>query len=231
MTNIITPHRRCSGVCVALAPVRTLSSATEKPVSPAAAPEPCAQPHRSRDDAVEGHAGHARVPSGRGRRREGGGDPCGLHAEIARQPRFDQAACGPRDQCARSEHRDEGSGLGLRRKAGGGGRVAARSSSRRRSEGASKGVQTHAEHVTASLADVTQWTDAAIATAQKIRAATTAAEAAPLVAELSQQTTSISNGVDANKDGRIGWQTGEGGLEQAQAHGADDERRRALRSR
>ena len=61
-----------------------------------------------------------------------------------------------------------------------------------------------------------QWTDEAIATAQKIRAATSAAEAAPLVTKLIAQINAISNGVDANKDGTIGWQTGEGGLAQAQ---------------
>ena len=87
-----------------------------------------------------------------------------------------------------------------------------------KTEGASKGVQTHAGHVTASLANVTQWTDAAIATAQKIRAATSAAEAAPLVTELIEQTNNISNGLDADKNGSIGWQTGEGGLAQANQH-------------
>ncbi len=87
-----------------------------------------------------------------------------------------------------------------------------------KSEGASKGVQTHAGHVSASLTDVTQWTDQAIATAQKIRAATSASDAAPLVTELIAQTNSIANGMDANKDGSIGWQTGEGGLAQAQTH-------------
>jgi hypothetical protein len=87
-----------------------------------------------------------------------------------------------------------------------------------KTEGVSKNLQTHSGHVTASLEDVVQWTDAAIATAQKIRAATTAAAAAPLVTELVQQTAAIVGGMDANKDGKIGWQTGEGGLEQAQMH-------------
>lgn len=32
------------------------------------------------------------------------------------------------------------------------------------------------------------------------------------------QTNSIAHGMDANKDGSIGWQTGEGGLAQAQTH-------------
>ena len=85
-------------------------------------------------------------------------------------------------------------------------------------EGASANVKTHATHVTASLEDAIQWADQAIATAEKIRAATSAAGAAPLVRDLILLTTHIVDGVDANNDGQIGWQTGEGGLAQAQAH-------------
>ncbi len=87
-----------------------------------------------------------------------------------------------------------------------------------KSEGASKGVLTHTEHVSASLENVGHWTDEAVATAQKIRAATSAAEAAPLITQLLTQLNTIANGVDANKDGTIGWQIGEGGLAQAQQH-------------
>jgi hypothetical protein len=49
---------------------------------------------------------------------------------------------------------------------------------------------------------------------QKIRAATSAAETAPLVTELIAQASSIGNGVGAWRDGTIGWQAGEGGLAQ-----------------
>lgn len=87
-----------------------------------------------------------------------------------------------------------------------------------KSEGASKNVLTHAAHVTASLGDVVQWADQAIATAQKVRGAMSAAEAAPLITELGTLTGNISNGLDADKNGTIGWQTGEGGLAQAQTH-------------
>jgi hypothetical protein len=113
------------------------------------------------------------------------------------------------------EAKGPGSGYGVKRAAAGASQHVQLAA---KTEGASKGVQTHAGHVTASLADVTQWTDAAIATAQKIRAATSASEAAPLVAELITQTNNISNGVDADKNGTIGWQTGEGGLAQANQH-------------
>jgi hypothetical protein len=87
-----------------------------------------------------------------------------------------------------------------------------------KSPGASQAVNTHATHVSASLTNVGQWTDQAIATAQKIRAATSAAAAAPLVQELVAQTNAISNGMDADKDGKVSWQAGEGGLAQAQMH-------------
>jgi hypothetical protein len=85
-------------------------------------------------------------------------------------------------------------------------------------EGASASVKTHATHVKASLEDSIRWTDQAISAAEKIRAATSAADAAPLVKDLILLTTHIVDGVDANNDGQIGWQTGEGGLTQAQVH-------------
>jgi len=87
-----------------------------------------------------------------------------------------------------------------------------------KADGATANMKTHAVHVTAALTDVAQWTDEAIAVAQKIRTATAAADAAPLVVELNRLTSAIADGVDANKDGDVGWQTGEGGLAQAQAH-------------
>ena len=75
------------------------------------------------------------------------------------------------------EMKGPGSGYGVKKAAAGASQHVQLAA---KSEGASKGVQTHAGHVTASLANVAEWTDAAIATAQKIRAATSAAEAAPL---------------------------------------------------
>ena len=86
------------------------------------------------------------------------------------------------------------------------------------SEGASQNVQTHAWHVSASLSNVMAWTDEAIAMAHKIRAATSASEAAAVVTEVITQMNSIVNGMDANRDGSIGWHTGEGGLAHAKSH-------------
>ena len=53
--------------------------------------------------------------------------------------------------------------------------------------------------------------------AQRIRAAATAAEASAEVARLNALAEQLTSGLDVNRDGTIGWQTGEGGLEQAQA--------------
>ena len=113
------------------------------------------------------------------------------------------------------EAKGPGSGYGVKRAAAG---ALQHIQLAAKSEGASQNVQTHAGHVSASLSNVIAWNDQAIATAQKIRAATSASEAAALVTEVIAQTNSIANGMDANKDGSIGWQTGEGGLAQAQTH-------------
>ena len=56
------------------------------------------------------------------------------------------------------------------------------------------------------------------ATAQKLRAATTAEQAAPLAADLQRLSAELSAGADGNKDGNIGWQAGEGGLTVATTH-------------
>jgi hypothetical protein len=56
-----------------------------------------------------------------------------------------------------------------------------------------------------------------VAVAQRIRSAATAADASADVARLSDLAQQLTSGLDVNKDGQIGWQTGEGGLTQAQA--------------
>jgi hypothetical protein len=86
------------------------------------------------------------------------------------------------------------------------------------SEGVTANIKTHAAHVSAALTNVAQWTDQAIALAIEIRSATTQADAARALAALIPLTTAIGEGVDADKNGQVGWQSGEGGLQQAQAH-------------
>lgn len=87
-----------------------------------------------------------------------------------------------------------------------------------KSDGASDNVKTHAAHVAASLENVAKWTDEAIATARKLLEAKDVGGGQILVDELTAQVGQIAIGVDANGDGQTGWQTGEGGLRQANTH-------------
>ncbi len=87
-----------------------------------------------------------------------------------------------------------------------------------KSDGASENVKTHAGHVTASLENVAKWTDEAIATSRKLIAAANVGGGQILVDELTAQINQIAIGTDANGDGQTGWQTGEGGLRQANTH-------------
>lgn len=84
--------------------------------------------------------------------------------------------------------------------------------------GASKNVITHAGHVVVSAQNTLERCDEAIALAQKIQAATSASDAAALVSQLASVTEQLYSGVDANNDGRITWDKGEGGLQQADEH-------------
>jgi hypothetical protein len=87
-----------------------------------------------------------------------------------------------------------------------------------KSDGASENVRTHGAHVVASLENVAKWTDEAVATARKLLDAKDVGGGQVLVDELTAQIGQIAIGVDANGDGQTGWQTGEGGLRQANTH-------------
>jgi len=87
-----------------------------------------------------------------------------------------------------------------------------------KSDGASDNVKTHAAHVAASLENVAKWTDEAIATTRKLLEAKDVGGGQILVDELTGLVGQIAIGVDANGDGQTGWQTGEGGLRQANTH-------------
>ena len=78
-------------------------------------------------------------------------------------------------------------------------------------------VLTFASRVMASGNNTVKRADEIMAVARRIRAAATAADAAPDVARLNVLAPQLTSGLDVNQDGLIGWQTGEGGLEQAQA--------------
>lgn len=86
------------------------------------------------------------------------------------------------------------------------------------SDGASDGVKTHATHVATAARSAAAHAQAAIEIAESIQDAEDAATAADMLAELTALTDAILNGMDADGDGRIGWQEGEGGLAQATTH-------------
>jgi len=85
-------------------------------------------------------------------------------------------------------------------------------------EGASPAVVMHSKHIAAAARSVVERAGAALAIAQKIQAATTPAEAAALVSQLTSAVEQLIAGVDLNGDGRISWDQGEGGLQQADEH-------------
>ena len=86
------------------------------------------------------------------------------------------------------------------------------------SDGASDAVKTHANHVGTSARNTVARSDEIIALAKRIEMATSATAASSLVAELNTLAQQLLAGTDANGDGRIGWQEGEGGLEVAETH-------------
>lgn len=86
------------------------------------------------------------------------------------------------------------------------------------SEGAPDGVRTHAGHVAASAANTVSRADQILALAKRVQAAGSVEEAAGLVEQLNALAQQLLPGVDANGDGRIGWQDGEGGLQHVEQH-------------
>ena len=115
------------------------------------------------------------------------------------------------------EQIENGPGLGYGVKRGAAG-AARHITAAANSDGASGAVQTHAVHVATSAQNTVARADKIVMLAKRIARTTTAADAAPLVAELNTLAQALLSGVDANGDGRTGWQEGEGGLETAQTH-------------
>jgi hypothetical protein len=87
-----------------------------------------------------------------------------------------------------------------------------------KADSASMNVKQHSVHVATAARAAAARADSAIAVAQKIQAATTVEVAQPLVTQLVALTQQLVAGNDANKDGKIGWDAVEGGLQQAQDH-------------
>lgn len=84
--------------------------------------------------------------------------------------------------------------------------------------GASANIGTHSTHIATSARNTMQRADSIVALAKQVLAATGAPEAAALLSQIVSLADQLATGFDANGDGRVGWQEGEGGLQQAQEH-------------
>jgi hypothetical protein len=85
-------------------------------------------------------------------------------------------------------------------------------------EGAPANIVTHSKHIATAARSAAERVDRILALAQKVLTATTAEEAAALIAQYTPLAEQLMAGVDANADGRITWEAGEGGLQHAEEH-------------
>jgi hypothetical protein len=108
-----------------------------------------------------------------------------------------------------------GAGYGLKKAAAG---IAQHIELAAKATGASQNVIVHANHIATSAKNTSKRVDEAIALCKKIQASTSASDAAELMNQLVSVTSQFQSGADANNDGRVGWQEGEGGLQQAEEH-------------
>jgi hypothetical protein len=83
---------------------------------------------------------------------------------------------------------------------------------------ASDGVVGHAVHVSTSAENVVGWVKDIAGLVAAIQSAGSAAEAAPLVEQMVAAANALVSGIDANGDGAVSWQKGEGGLAVARKH-------------
>jgi len=85
-------------------------------------------------------------------------------------------------------------------------------------ETASDNIRTHSVHVATSARNTVARAERVAALAQEIIDTSSVEHAAHLLHELAALTEQLVVGIDANGDGRVGWQEGEGGLDQALQH-------------
>ena len=108
-----------------------------------------------------------------------------------------------------------GLGFGLKRAADG---IAQHIGLAAGSEGASQAVQTHAGHVGASARTVSQRADQLIEMAQRVRSAPDYTTAGNIIEQMQALAGQVTTGQDADGNGSVGWQEGEGGLDQITTH-------------
>lgn len=76
-------------------------------------------------------------------------------------------------------------------------------------------VRIYSRYVATLAKNVVERADSIVAVGNEIREAASAVEAAELLERLTSLGDALIQGVDANRDGGVGWRRGEGGLEQA----------------
>ena len=83
---------------------------------------------------------------------------------------------------------------------------------------ASANVKTHSQHVATSAQNTLDRANEILKLSEQVLAATDAKVAAPLVKNIADLSNQLAAGHDANNDGKITWQSGEGGLNEADKH-------------
>lgn len=83
---------------------------------------------------------------------------------------------------------------------------------------ATESATLHSNHVHTAASNVAMWAESIQELAAQVQASNDLATAKDLATQIHHMTQMILNGTDANEDGRIGWQEGEGGLAQAARH-------------
>ncbi|NOZ33466.1 MAG: hypothetical protein GXP01_10515 [Alphaproteobacteria bacterium] len=83
---------------------------------------------------------------------------------------------------------------------------------------ASDDVKLHAVHVATAASNVVGWTADIADLVNQVQATTDVATAAALIEQLQAAANALVDGIDANNDGSVSWEEGEGGLAVARKH-------------
>ncbi len=86
------------------------------------------------------------------------------------------------------------------------------------SDEATENVKLHAVHVATSANNTVARVDEITQYVRQVQAASTAAEAAPATKQMLRHARQLLDGRDANGDGNVTWQQGEGGLKASEMH-------------
>jgi hypothetical protein len=87
-----------------------------------------------------------------------------------------------------------------------------------RAQGSNQQMTTHSTHVAASARNTRRRADQIVALAQTVDQVDNPQDAAKLYVDIKRLADQLLTGVDANGDGQVGWQEGEGGLNIVEQH-------------